>query len=145
EQHIRREKATSNVCTAQVLLAVMSAMYAIYHGPDGLRRIAERIRNLTLVLAEGARRAGWTVANYGIFVTVRLEGGDGAAAAARALDRGYNIRRYEDGADGIALDETTTPAEVVGLLEALGDGMHVDVEALADEGDPQIPAPHART
>ena len=145
EQHIRREKATSNVCTAQVLLAVMSAMYAIYHGPDGLRRIAERIRNLTLVLAEGARRAGWKVAHDLFFDTVRLEGGDGAAAAARALDRGYNIRRYEDGAVGIALDETTTPAEVVGLLEALGDGMHVDVEALADEVDPQIPAPHART
>src|SRR5690606_20980432 len=109
-----------------------------YHGPDGLRRIAERIRQLTLILAEGARRSGWTVAHDLFFDTIRLEGGDGAAAVKGALDRGFNIRQYEDGAVGIALDETTTPDEVAELLAALGGDDAHDVTYLAGEVDTQI-------
>jgi glycine dehydrogenase len=147
EQHIRREKATSNVCTAQVLLAVMASMYAVYHGPTGLRRIAERVHNLTLVLAAGARKLGWTVAHDTFFDTVRLEGRDGAAVVEAARARRINLRAYEDGAVGIALDETVTPDEVETLLELLNGGSApaVTVDDLASEVDPGFDAPFERT
>ncbi|HLV26396.1 MAG TPA: aminomethyl-transferring glycine dehydrogenase [Gemmatimonadales bacterium] len=147
EQHIRREKATSNVCTAQVLLAVMASMYAVYHGPAGLRRIAERVHNLTLVLAAGARRLGWTVESEVFFDTIRLTGRNGAAVAALARDRRMNLREYEDGAVGIALDETVTPEEVGTLLEVLNGGSAPDftVDDLANEVDAGFDAPFART
>src|SRR5690606_20748183 len=147
EQHIRREKATSNVCTAQVLLAVMASMYAVYHGPAGLRRIAERVHNLTLVLAAGARRLGWTGESEVFFDTIRLTGRNGAAVAALARDRRMNLREYEDGAVGIALDETVTPEEVGTLLEVLNGGSAPDftVDDLANEVDAGFDAPFART
>jgi glycine dehydrogenase len=148
EQHIRREKATSNICTAQVLLAVMAGMYAVYHGPGGLRRIAQRVHALTAVLARGLRRLGLDLGGAPFFDTlrVRTDRAAGEAVLARARAQRLNLRGYADGSVGIALDETTSPAEVQTLLGAFSgsDGAGPSVDELLEEAEVGFAAPHAR-
>jgi len=133
EQHIRREKATSNICTAQVLLAVMSALYAAFHGPDGLRRIADRVSRLAGIAAAGLRQAGHEVLHHAFVdtVAVRVPGrADGVLAA--ALERGCNLRRLDDDTVSFSLDETSTPEVLERVWAAFG------VEAVADDLDQSV-------
>ena len=140
EQHIRRDKATSNICTAQVLLAVIASMYAVYHGPDGLRGMAQRVHRRASQLAEGLRGLGVKITHENFFDTIRVEVESSAVLLEHAEKAGCNLRGLGANAVGIAVDETTTPRDLE-LLMSIFRGTHVRDLSDDDMGDVPIHIP----
>ncbi len=148
EQHIRRERATSNICTAQVLLAIMASMYAVYHGPTGLTRIATRIRLLAAILAHVLQETGYELSDEPIFDTLLVKSGAMAQYAihANALQHEVNLRYFADGRIGIALDEVTSEADLLTLMQIFGvNPDEFDLQAIANSVALNYDETHQRT
>ena len=149
EQHIRREKATSNICTAQVLPAVIASMYAVYHGPEGLKRIGQRVARFTAILAAGLKQLGFAPLHATAFDTLTVDLGSADAARAvvqRALDAGANLRLLRGQCVALSLDETTTRDDLALLWRAFAPtAAHPTVDALAASAPDLIPASLLRT